>query len=68
MLSPKATVIYRPELQLSIMFGSVALQQLGSVMMSETHVTNKGHSDALGLGGHLRPYWCLRIMLLLGPY
>lgn len=46
----------------------MALLRLGSVLMSESLVTTKGHATAQGLGRHLRPYWCLRAMLQPGPY
>lgn len=56
------------ELQLRAMFGSMALLQLLSVMMSMACVINEGHVVAWDVYHHLRPPWCLRPMLLLGPY
>lgn len=54
------------ELQLRVVFGSMALVQLLSVMMSI--VINEGHVVAWDVYHHLRTPWCLRPMLLLRPY
>lgn len=54
------------ELQLRVVFGSMALLQLLSVMMSI--VINEGHVVAWDVYHHLRTPWCLRPMLLLRPY
>lgn len=54
------------ELQLRVVFGSMALLQLLSVMMSI--VINEGHVVAWDVYHHLRTPWCLRPMLLLWPY
>lgn len=40
-----------------ILSGSVVLQQLGSMMISMTCVTTKGHTDAQTLGHHMCPCW-----------
>lgn len=39
------------------------LVQWGSVLMSETHVTTRGHVDIYSVGYHLKPCWCLRAVL-----
>lgn len=51
---------YYPVLTLSIMSGSVAMQQQGYVLMSVVHITIKGHVDILDLGYCLRPCLCPR--------
>ena len=48
--------------------GSMALLQIGSVLMSMTPVAVEGHADSTGLGHNLCPCWCLVAMLRLGPY
>lgn len=56
------------ELQLRVVFGSMALVQLLYVMMSMACVINEGHVVAWDVYHHLRTPWCLRPMLLLRPY
>lgn len=47
--------VSRPALPPKAISGSVALLKLGSVLMCVTCVTSEGHTDACGLGCHLRP-------------
>lgn len=56
-------VIPRPVLPLRAMSGSMAPLQQGSVLMSVTHVTSKGHEDVDGLDRLLRTCWWLSVML-----
>lgn len=49
------------------MSGSVAPLWLGSAPMSVAQVTTEGSPDTRGLGQHLKPCWCQRIVLSLGP-
>lgn len=49
----------------SAMSGSVALQRLGSGVVSMALVATKGSTDAWGLVSHLGSCWCLGAMLIL---
>lgn len=49
------------------MSGSVAPLWLRSAPMSVAQVTTEGSPDTRGLGQHLKPCWCQRIVLSLGP-
>lgn len=46
LISPAAMVISQPVLPLKAMSGSVAMQKLGSGLMSMAHVITKGHVEA----------------------
>lgn len=56
-----------PVLQFWAMSWSIALPQSGSGLISMASDTIKGHSDAGGLGHHLRLCRCLRVMPPLEP-
>lgn len=72
-LKTRSTVRSKPSgtkvtsgLLLRIMSGPVVLQWLGVTLTSTAHVATKGHMDAWGLGCHLWPCQCSRVVLL-GP-
>lgn len=46
---------------------SLALLQSTPVLVSVAPVTTKDHANTYGMGHHLRPCWCLRLKLQLGP-
>lgn len=52
---------FQPVLPLRVMSGSMAMQHQGSVSMSLTYSTTKGHPDISGLGcclDHVEPKGC----------
>lgn len=65
---PKTMLTSEPWLCHRAMSVSVVLWQPRSVLVSVAPDTTKGHVNAMDLGSHLRLYWCLRALLLLGSY
>ena len=57
-----------PGLLLGAFSGSMALQQLRSVLMFIALVTNEGYAEDQGLVKHQSPCWYLWVTVPLGPY
>lgn len=57
-----------PVMQPRAKSGSMALPQLGSMLMSKAHVATEGSVDSSCPDHYLKVRWSLRVMLSLGPY